>query len=237
MFIMFAYSGWNSATYIGSEIKNPKRNILFSLLISTVVVLVLYILLNLFFVYAIPPSEMIGEPEIGALAATLSFGKTAGIIVSLLISCALFSSLSAFIILGPRVYYSMAREGYFFNILTKIHNRFKVPVYAIFLQSSIAIILVISGTFDQILVYMGFSLGIFPILAVLGVFQLRMKKISPLKVKGYPYVHIIFIVASVGILVLAYLERPLESSVAILTALSGIPFYYWFRRQKIRNSD
>ena len=125
MFIMFAYSGWNSATYIGSEIKNPRKVIPWSLLISTGVVIVLYLLLNLFFVYAIPPAEMVGEPEIGGLAAGKSFGGVAETIISLLISFALFSSLSAFIILGPRVYYSMAKDGYFFQFAAKIHKKYK----------------------------------------------------------------------------------------------------------------
>ncbi len=232
MFIMFAYSGWNSATYIGSEIKNPKRIIPRSLLISTTVVMVLYLLLNLYFVYSIPPAEMVGEPEIGALAAGKSFGYIAGTVISLLISFALFSSLSAFVILGPRVYYSMAREGYFFGFAARIHPRFHVPVYAIILQSGIAIILVLSGTFEQILVYMGFSLGIFPIIAVLGVFRLRATGKSVLKIAGYPYVHIIFILINVAMLVLAFIERPGESSVAILTALSGVPVYYWFKRNR-----
>lgn len=234
MFVMFAYSGWNSATYIGSEIKNPGRVIPRSLLISTGIVMVLYLLLNLFFVYAIPPEKMVGEPQIGGMAAGNAFGPVAETVISLLISFALFSSLSAFIILGPRVYYSMAREGYFFKIFARVHSRYKVPVWSIVLQSSIAIILVLSGTFEQILVYMGFSLGIFPIIAVLGVFKLRITGKSKLKMPGYPFVHIVFILTGIIMLVLAYLERPQESTIAIVTALSGIPVYYWFNYTKNR---
>jgi APA family basic amino acid/polyamine antiporter len=183
-------------------------------------------------VYAVPPEKMVGEPEIGGLAAGSAFGPVAETVISLLISFALFSSLSAFIILGPRVYYSMAREGYFFKIFSKVHQRFKVPVWSIVLQSSIAIILVLSGTFEQILVYMGFSLGIFPIIAVLGVFKLRVTKKSALKMPGYPVAHIFFIVTGIIMLVLAFLERPQESTIAILTALSGIPVYFWFKYTK-----
>lgn len=234
MFVMFAYSGWNSATYVGSEIKNPQKVIPASLLISTVIVVILYLLINLFFVYSVPPAEMVGEPEIGGLAAGKAFGPVAEAVISLLISFALFSSLSAFIILGPRVYYSMAREGYFFKVFAQVHPKFKVPVWSILLQSSIAIILVLSGTFEQILVYMGFSLGIFPIIAVLGVFKLRITGKSKLKMPGYPLVQIVFIVTGIVMLVLAYLERPMESSIAIITALSGIPVYYWFRYSKKR---
>jgi APA family basic amino acid/polyamine antiporter len=229
---MFAYSVLNSANYIGSEIKNPLKNIPLSLLISTIIVIVLYIFLNLFFIYAVPSEKMVNEPEIGGLAAGLAFGKTAEMVISLFISFALFSSLSAFILLGPRVYYSMAKEGYFFDFASKIHHRYKVPHLAILLQSSIAIVLVLSGTFEQILVYMGFSLGIFPIIAVLGVFKLRLTGKSKLKLPGYPVVHVFFIVAGIVMLGLAYFERPVESSIAVLTALSGVPAYYWFKRKR-----
>ncbi len=231
MFVMFAYSGWNSATYIGSEIRNPRKVIPWSLLISTGVVVVLYILLNLFFIYAIPAGQMIGEPEIGGLAAGKAFGETAETIISLLISFALFSSLSAFVILGPRVYYRMAKDGYFFKSFAEIHPKFKVPSNAIYLQSVLAILLVLSGTFEQILIYMGFSLGISPILAVAGVFILRKKNLSTLKLPGYPVAHLLFIVTGIAMLVLAYFERPEESSIAVLTALSGIPVYYWFKKK------
>lgn len=237
MFIMFAYSGWNSATYIGSEIKEPRKVIPRSLLISTVAVTVLYILLNLFFVYAVPASEMRNEPEIGGLAAGFAFGTTAETIISLLISFALFSSLSAFIILGPRVYYKMASDGLFFSKIARISKKHKVPSNAILLQASIAIILVLSGTFEQILTYMGFSLGIFPIIAVAGNIKLRMLKQDGLRLSGYPYAQVFFILVSTAILVLAYFERPVESSIAVLTALSGIPVYYWFRAKKIKRSE
>jgi APA family basic amino acid/polyamine antiporter len=193
---------------------------------------VLYILLNLFFIYAIPPGQMVGEPEIGGLAAGNAFGEVAETVLSLLISFALFSSLSAFIILGPRVYYSMAKDGYFFKAIAKVNPHFEVPQNAIILQSVIAIIIVLTGTFDQILAYMGFSLGIFPILAVLGIFKLRMTGQSKLKLPGYPVAPAFFILMNVAILVLAYFERPVESTIAILTALSGIPVFYWFKKKK-----
>ena len=232
LFIMFAYSGWNSATYIGSEIKNPAKIIPRSLLISTGIIVVLYVLLNLFFLYAIPSAKMMNEPEIGGLAAGLAFGKTAEAVISLLISFALFSSLSSSIILGPRVYYSMAKQGYFFKFAANIHPRFGVPSASVLLQGLLAVIMVLSGTFEQILIYMGFSLGIFPIIAVLGVLKLRQSGKSVLKMPGYPFVQIIFIAAGILMLVLSYLERPVESLIAILTVFSGVPFYYWFKRKR-----
>lgn len=230
MWIMFAYSGWNASTYIGSEIIHPARNIPRSLLFGTGTVLILYVLLNFVFVYAIPPNDMKGVISIGGLAIRNLFGSTMEIAFSLLIAFALFSSLSAFIILGPRVYYAMATDGYFFKFVTKIHPRFRVPSGAIALQAAMAMIMVLSGTFDQILTYMGFSLGIFPLLAVAGVFKLKKMQLSGFPVRGLPVMLIIYLLFGVIMLVLSFLERPAESSVAIITVISGIPVYLLFSR-------
>ena len=173
---------------------------------------------------------MKGVISIGGLAAGNAFGSSAESFFSLLISFALFSSLSAFIILGPRVYYSMAKDGYFFKLVSEVHPLFKIPSKAIILQSIISIIMVITGSFDQILTYMGFSLGIFPIFAVLGVFKLRFSKKSIFMLPGYPIVPFIYVSASVLMLFLAYFERPFESSIAIITVLVGIPAFILFKK-------
>jgi len=232
MWIMFAYSGWNASAYIGSEIKNPRRNLPYSLIFGTGIVLFLYVCLNMLYVYALAPEKMNGVISIGGLAMENLFGSSMQNIFSVLISFALFSSLSAFIILGPRVYFSMARDGYFFKFASDVHPVFRVPAKSILLQCGIAIIVVLSGTFDQILTYMGFSLGIFPILAVIGVIKLRYTNKSELKMPGYPFVPMIYLIPSVLILILSFLERPIESSGAIVTILIGIPVFFAFRKAR-----
>lgn len=234
MWIMFSYSGWNASAYIGSEIKNPLKNLPRSLILGTGIVIILYICLNLFYVYAISPDDMGGVISIAGLAAGNLFGKSFESLFSVLISFALFSSLSAFIILGPRVYFAMAKDKYFFRFVSEVHPRYRVPSKSILLQCLISVVIVLSGTFDQILTYMGFSLGIFPILAVIGVFKLRYLKKSSFKMPGFPFVPIIYILSGVAILCLGFLERPVESSIAILTALVGIPFYFMFRKAASR---
>jgi APA family basic amino acid/polyamine antiporter len=198
--------------------------------LGTGAVILLYLGLNLFYIYAISPQEMSGVISIGGLAVGNLFGKSFENVFSLLISFALFSSLSAFIILGPRVYYSMARDGYFFKAIAEVHPVFNVPAKSIFLQGAIAMVIAISGSFDQILTYMGFSLGIFPILAALGVFQVRRRKMSAFQMPGYPIVPAIYIIAAVLILVLGFLRSPWPSSVAILTVLAGVPVYFIFKK-------
>ncbi len=235
MWIMFAYSGWNASVYIGSEIRNPKKNLARSLILGTGIVLLLYLLLNILFIYAIPTADMKGVIAIGGLAVNNLFNSSTDTITSLLISFALFSSLSAFIIIGPRVYYAMAKDGYFFKFLAEVHPVFKVPSKAILIQALISIILVLSGTFDQILTYMGFALGIFPILAVIGVFRLRKSNRSVLKLPGYPWVQLFYILMSFSILILAFFERPKESAVALLTVVVGIPIFFLFKHKNYRD--
>ena len=239
MWIMFAYSGWNASAYIGSEVKNPKKNLPRSLILGTGIVILLYLGLNLLYIYAVSPDyiyaalpeDMSGIESIGGLAAGNLFGKSFGDLFSILIAFALFSSLSAFIILGPRVYYSMARDGYFFRFAAKVHKDYRVPSKSIMLQCAIAAIIVISGSLEQILTYMGFSLGIFPILAVIGVFKLRRLKKSTYKMPGFPVIPSLYLLAGVFILILGFMRQPVPSSIAILTVLTGIPVYFLFKKR------
>jgi len=151
---------------------------------------------------------------------------------SLLIAFALFSSLSAFIILGPRVYYAMAEDGYFFRFLARVHPRYHVPSIAILLQAGIAIIMVLSGTFSQILTYMGFALGLFPLLTVAGALKMRLSGEARMQLRGYPVFLLAYLFFGVIMLVLSFLERPVESSIALLTVALGIPVYFYFRKTR-----
>jgi APA family basic amino acid/polyamine antiporter len=217
MWIMFAYSGWNAAGYIGSEIKKPGKNLPRSLILGTSIVVLLYALINILYLYAIPPDEIRGVISVGGLAASHLFNPAFEKLLSYMIAFALLSSISAFIILGPRVYFAMAKNGHFFKFAGEVHPRTHVPARSILIQGLIACIMVLSGSFDQILTYMGFSLGIFPILTITGVFKL--------KNHGNPVIPSLYILISVSILLLAFFERPVESSIAILTVLLGIPAY------------
>ncbi len=233
MWIMFAYSGWNASTYIGSEVLNPARNIPRSLISGTLFVTLIYLLLNTLYIYAVPATEMEGVISIGGLTANKLFGLTMDRFFSLFIAVILLSSISVLVIIGPRVYYAMAESDHFFGIAKRI-NRHKVPGISIIMQSGLAIVYVLSGTFDQIITLLSFSLGIFPILAVAGVFKIRLSKQSEYKTPGYPVPQLMFILFSLAILVLAFLERPLESSIALGVIAVGIPVYFLLKREKNR---
>lgn len=234
--IMFAYSGWNASAYIGSEISDPTKNLPRSLLLGTGIVMALYLCLNVFYVFAVSPESMKGVVSIGGLAVKNAFGVSMEGLLSVLIAFALFSSLSAFIILGPRVYYSMAKDGLFFKFVADIHPIYNIPAKAIVVQALISILMVLSGTFDQILTYMGFSLGIFPILTVLGIFKLRHSEKYPYIIPGYPLVPAIYMAAGLTMLILTFFERPLESSISVLTVILGMPAYMVFKTTHSRTT-
>jgi len=230
MWIMFAYSGWNASTYVGSEVRNPVKNIPRSLISGTLFVTLIYLFLNALYVYAVPAEEMKGVISIGGLAANNLFNRTLDQFFSLFIALILLSAISVLTIIGPRVYYAMAESGHFFGIAKRI-NRSSVPGTSILRQSGLAIVFVLTGTFDQIITLLSFSLGIFPILAVIGVFKIRSSGQIKLKTPFYPVPQLLFIIFSLTILVLAYLERPVESSIALGVIVAGIPVFYLLKRK------
>ena len=234
MWIMFAYSGWNAAAYVGSEIRDPRRTLPLGLLLGTGTVTVLYLALNLFYVWAVPAAELAGEVAVAGTALEHAFGPGLDAVVSVLIGFALFSSLSAYLILGPRVYYAMARDGLFFPLAGRVHPRFGVPSGSIVLQGALAMVMVGFGSFDQILTYMGFSLGLFPLAAVAGIVVLRRRGQSPLPMPLSPLPAVVYLAVGATILVLGFMQRPVESSVAVATVAAGVPAYLLFRARLTR---
>jgi APA family basic amino acid/polyamine antiporter len=233
LLVMFAYSGWNASAYIAGEIKNPRRTLPLSLVAGTLTVIVLYLFLNLFIFRSLPYADAGGVIPIVEAASTQAFSHWMGRGLSAMISLALLSSLSAYIIIGPRVYFAMARDRLFFNFAARVHPRYQVPGRSILIQGAIAVVMVSLGSFEQLLVYLGFALGIFPWLAVAGLFIARRRRIgesSAVRVPGYPVVPLFFLVAMLSLMVVAYINRPFESSLAVLTVLAGVPLYrLWIR--------
>ncbi len=235
MLVMFSYSGWNASAYIAGEIKNPEKNISRSLIIGTFIVFSLYIGLNVFFLSSIPYKSIGDEIAIGEAAVTTVLGVSAGKIVSVIISIMLLSSISAFVMIGPRIYYAMAMDDLFFSFAKKIHPKYNVPSRSIAIQGVLAVIFVVFSSIEQLLVYLYYALNVFPFLAVIGLFIARKRNInsgSYYKVPGYPVIPVIFLVCTLYLAIIAFINRPVESSAAIITILIGIPLYYLWARFK-----
>ncbi len=232
--VSYSYSGWNASTYIAGDIESPAKNVPRSLFVGTFFVAVLYILLNFIFLYTTPMSAMAGQKEVGYIAANYIFGKMGGQMISLIIALLLVSSVSSMTIAGPRVAQVMGEDNSLLRYLS-IKNKSLIPYAAIIFQSVISIILIITSTFEQVLIYVGFTLNIFTFLTVLGLIIYRIKHPEvprPYKTWGYPFTPIIFLAVTLWILCYGLVEKPFESMVGIATVLSGLLVYFLGKKTK-----
>ena len=228
IFVSYAFSGWNASVYIIDEINDPAKNIPWSLILGTLTVTILYFLLNFVFLYTAPLSTLEGKIEIAFISATYIFGESGGKIMSLVITLLLVSTLSAMIWIGPRVTMVMGEDYHILRFLAR-KNKYGVPVLAIWIQTSITAVLIVSSTFEQVLVYAGFVLNIFTLLSVIGVFILRIKHPDlprPYRIWGYPVTPFFFILLSLWTLTYLMIDRTTESMLGMVTVLSGILIYF-----------
>lgn len=172
IWVYYAYSGWNSAAYISGDIVNPRRNVPLALVSSTLVVIVLYVLLNVVFIRTTPIAEMAGEVEIGLISARHIFGTTGGNVVGLLIALMLTSSISSMVYVGPRVGVTMGEDHRLFRFLTR-RNAQDCPSSAIWAQWAISALLILTGSFRVVTQYTGIIISLFALLTVVGVFVHR----------------------------------------------------------------
>ncbi len=240
IFISFAYSGWNAAAYLGGEIKRPSRNIPLALFTGTFLVMCLYLLLNVVYIYALHTKEMSGVLEVGAKSAISLFGDNIGKYFSGAIAIGLLSVLSAMIMTGPRVYYAMAKDGVFFELFGNINKVHRTPAYAIFLQAAIAIVMVVTASFDKLLIYIGFTLALCATLTVVGMILLRITQPAlkrDYKTFGYPVTPFLFILGNLWIIYFSIRSRPIASLFGLGTIGLGILVYLYFSIRRGQNHD
>lgn len=220
IFVAFSYSGWNAASYIGAEIIQPEKTVPRILIIGTVVVTAIYVVLNYAYFSAVPVEELAGVESIAHIVGTSIWGKTGGIIISLLIAVGIVATVSAMIMTGPRVYEAMAKDRLFPRSLAKLNKR-GVPSRAVGFQAVVAIIFALTATFSALLVYIGFTLNIFACLGVAAVFRLRKKGRSTIRVCwGYPITPIVFLLFTTWMTMWSLYSQP-YSTVSGLGTLAG----------------
>jgi len=234
IFVMFAYSGWNAATYVAEEMKTPERTLPVALVTGTLTVAVLYVALNAAFIYALPLESMKGVVRVGAASASALFGTLGGGIFSAVMAVGLLSCVSAMVLVGPRVYYAMANDGCFFRGAARVHRRWGTPIQAIVYQTLATAVMILTGTFESLIYYIGFALIFFAALATAGLIRMRRrsgwKKLAAVS-WGYPLAPALFMSASAWMLCYTAALRPKESALGLLTILLGAGLYFWkFRR-------
>jgi APA family basic amino acid/polyamine antiporter len=228
VWISFAYSGWNAAVYLASEIREPQRNLARSLWIGTAVVTAAYLGLNAAFLGAAPAHVLAGRADVGAVAAQALGGERLGSALSALVALALFTSISSLLMAGPRVYARMAQDGLF-------PRRFawsgEVPGRAVLLQLGLALAALWIGDLAELLGYVGFTLGLCATATVGALVKLRLERgASAVPIPGYPWTPALFTAVTCAGCAFMVLRRPQEAAFGLATFAAGIPLYFLIRR-------
>jgi APA family basic amino acid/polyamine antiporter len=246
VYISYAYTGWNGASYLAGEIDDPQRRLPRAILLGTGIVMVLYLALNLAYALALTVPDVrwivnnpwnkrgLAEIEpIAQIAADKLYGPRVSGPLSVAIGLTLLASVSAYVLAGPRVAYAMARAGQFPAIAGRLSPRWGTPVMATALQSAWAIVLIWSGTLERILTYAGLGLAIFSMVTVAAVYVLRWRRPDlprPFRTPGYPVVPAIYLLGTAVLVVAVVRDRPDVSAYSIGSILAGVPVYYLWRR-------
>lgn len=228
VWISFSYSGWNAATYIASEIRDPERNLPRAMALGAGFVTLLYLALNAVFVYAAPTDQLAGKLDIARIAAAALGGTPLVNLVTALIALALATSVSALLMAGPRVFARMADDGCLSRLL-----RFPAagpPRAAILVQTILALVMLWSVTFKGLLTYIGFTLGLCTAAAVAGLMRLRIREGPAVVVPGWPWLPAVFVAAVLVMTGFTIARQPTESAVGLATLGLGLVAWRFHRR-------
>ena len=233
--VMFAYSGWNAASYIAEEIRDPGRNVPRAFALGTGAVVALYLALNMLYLYVLPIDRLATiKGSVLDVVADGLLGPAAGDVMAAVAIISLSASVSAMTFAGPRVYFAMARDGLFFRRAAAVHPKYRTPATAIVAQAIWASLLLVSAKGDTLVNYTGFAITLFLGVAVAAVFVLRSREPNadrPFRAWGYPLFPGLFVVASAAILINALWNGPAAAVASAVVMALGLPFYLWFRRQ------
>ncbi|PWU04733.1 MAG: amino acid permease [Bacteroidetes bacterium] len=232
---LWAYDGWANITYVTGEIRNPQKNVPLAIMGGVGIAMTLYVLLNFVFMRVMPLQNLaaVGENQIAATeVARVLMGNPGHIVISVLIMVSTFGAVNACIIVYPRVYYRMAQENAFFKKASYVHPVFRTPYISLIYSCIWSCILVITGTFDLLTNLVIFSGYLFFILVVWGMMRLKSKGVILTKVIGYPVIPIIIILFSFILVGNTFIVEPRQSVIGLALVLSGIPFFYLFKKNK-----
>jgi len=230
---VLAYDGWVQLSFVAGEIRNPQRNVLLGLALGTAACIAIYLLANIAYLRVLTIPEIAASDHVGATLAKRVMGSHGGIVVSLIILISIVGTLNGCFLTSPRIYFAQARDGLFFRKFGEIQPRYQTPGFAILAQSTWAIVLLVSGSYETLLDYAMFALWLSYGLMVAGVIVLRRKQPSlprPYRMWGYPVTPYLFLAITVWFLINMLLTRPVPSLAGLLLIGSGIPVYFVWTR-------
>jgi basic amino acid/polyamine antiporter, APA family len=232
--VLWAYEGWQYATFSAGETRDPQRTFPRGIIFGTAVLIAIYLLANLAYVAALGPERAAGSERIAADAVGALLGPGAGKFIAVIILISMFSAANGLTLTAPRLYFAMSRDGLFFNKLAEVHPRYGTPAFAIVAGSLWAMLLAASGTFEQLLTYVVFVGWIFYALGALSIFTYRRRSGAPSTycVPGYPVTPVLFVAAAAAIVVNTVFTQPGRAAVGIALVLLGVPAFIFWRSRK-----
>jgi APA family basic amino acid/polyamine antiporter len=233
--VMYAYTGWNAAIYIAAELPRPQKTIPFALVWGCLFVAVLYVTLNVAYQSVLPLNEIIAfsdddKVRIAELALVRATDPTVAKAISFLISLGMIASVSAFILVGPRVAFAMASDGLAFRSWTKVHDQHRTPRSAVLAIGAMSLMFLWSGTYESLLNTTGYGLGVLALLSCLCIFPLRRRADyrPTFRCPWYPFTPILFVLLSIAMLLSAGMASPKSSAISVAWVLSGLFLFPFF---------
>jgi APA family basic amino acid/polyamine antiporter len=232
--VFFAYDGWVYITWVAGEVKEPRRNVPLAMVLGVIVVGVIYLAMNMTYLYALPLGEIAQHETIAHAAAVAMFSPRVAVWLSLLIAVSCFSATATCTLSGARVYLAMAQDGVFFKRMAVIHPKWRTPAFSLIGQGIWAAVLTISGRYDQLYTYVIFGMVLSYTLTVIGMFLLRWKRpeISrPYRCTGYPWLPAIYVLVGLAWTLNTIITRPTEALWGAGIVLAGVPGYLYWKRK------
>lgn len=239
IYVSYAYTGWNAATYLSSELENPQRTLPWILISGTMIVMVLYIALNFVFLKVAPMDAMMGQVEIGVIAAEAAFGGMGGRFTGVVLAMLLVSTVSAMTIAGPRVLQVVGEDFHGLRFLAKT-NADGIPSRAIYIQSALTLIFVLTSSFESILIFAGFTLALNSFATVMGIFVLRIRQPDlprPYRTFAYPIPPLIYLSLTGWTLYFVLVSKPTEGLFGLGIIAAGLLFYFLSTRTQGNQSS
>ena len=235
--VFWAYDGWVYITWVAGEVKEPRRNVPRAMVLGIIVVAVVYLAMNMTYIYAMPLSEVAKHETIAAAAAEAMFSPRAANWLSVVIALACFGAMASCTLSGARVYYAMARDGVFFERMAQVHPKWRTPAFSLIGQAIWACLLTVSGRYDQLYTYVIYGMVLSYTLTVIGMFVLRWKRPEiprPYRCTGYPWLPAIYVLLGTWWTINTIVERPKEALAGTIIVLLGVPGYLYWKRQHLR---
>ena len=236
---LWAYDGWEDLNRVGSEIQNPQHNIPLALLGGTGLVAAVYLLFSAVCIYVLPFSSVAASEHVGSDVVESFAGRGAASWVTIAMIVAALGTLNSSLLSGARVPYAMARDSLFFRVTAPVHPKFRTPAGALVFQGTLAGLMALTGTFEELTSLFVFAAWIFYALSVVAMFRLRRTRPDldrPYKTWGYPVVPAIFVLGALALTISIWIQRPVRSSIGMAMILSGLIFYHLWRRSSERTA-